>query len=72
MNAIRGRVRGGHVEIDEPLPDGAEVVVLAPAEDTPFELDDTSNAELESRMAELDRGETVPGETVFDGLRRGR
>ncbi len=28
MNAVRGRVRGTHVELDEPLPEGAEVVVL--------------------------------------------
>jgi hypothetical protein len=28
MNAVRGRVRGSHVEIDEPLPEGAEVIVL--------------------------------------------
>ena len=26
MNAIRGRVRGGHVETDAALPEGAEVV----------------------------------------------
>lgn len=72
MNAIRGRVRDGHVELEQPLPDGAEVVVLARAEDAPFELDDASDAELECRLEELDRGDTVLAEALFDKLRLGR
>jgi hypothetical protein len=72
MNAIRGRVRGGHVELDSALPDGTEVVVLVPADEAPFKLDDASNDELASRMDELDRDETEPAEVLFKRLRPAR
>lgn len=72
MNAIRGRVRGGHVELDSALPDGTEVVVLVPTDEAPFELDDASNDELASRMAELDRDETEPADVLFERLRPAR
>ena len=72
MNAVRGRVRGGHIEIDTALPEGAEVVVLTPGDHEAFELDDAALAELENRMAEADRGEVEPEATVLDSLRRRR
>jgi hypothetical protein len=50
MNAVRGRVRGGHVEIDGALPEGAEVVVLTPGNEEPFDLGEDLLAELETRM----------------------
>jgi hypothetical protein len=68
MNAVRGRVRGGHIEIETKLPEGAEVVVLA-ASDELFDLDDAHLAELESRAAEADRGEVDPADTVLGRLR---
>ena len=72
MNAVRGRVRGGHIEIDEALPEGAEVVVLTAGHDEPFDLDDAQVGELESRMAEADLGELEPAEVVLANLRRSR
>ena len=51
MNAVRGRVRGGHIEIDAALPEGAEVVVFTAGGEEPFDLDDLHLSELETRMA---------------------
>jgi hypothetical protein len=72
MNAVRGRVHGGHIEVDTSLPEGAEVVVLTRGDQEPFELDDAQLDELERRIAEADRGEVEPAEAVFAKLRRGR
>jgi predicted transcriptional regulator len=72
MNTVRGRVRGGHIEIDSALPEGAEVVVLTASPDEAFELDEAQLAELESRMVEADRGEVEPAESVLASLRRSR
>lgn len=72
MNAVRGRVRGGHIEIDAALPEGAEVVVLTAGHDEPFDLDDAQLTELETRMAEADRGEVESGDVVIARLRRVR
>ena len=62
------RARG----IDGALPEGAEVVVLTPGHDEPFELDEAQLAELESRMVEADGGEVEPAESVLASLRRSR
>ena len=72
MNAVRGHVRDGRVEVDAPLPDGAEVVVLVAGNDEPFELDEPSIVELESRIAEVDRGDVEGAQAVFDRLRPAR
>lgn len=72
MNAMQGRVRGGHIETDAALPEGAEVVVLTAGDDEPFDLDDTQLAELEARMAEADRGRVEPAAAVLKRLRRTR
>jgi hypothetical protein len=72
MNAVRGRVRGGHIEIETALPEGAEVVVLLPGDGEPFELGDAEVAEIEARIAGADRGELDDGKAVLDRLRRGR
>jgi hypothetical protein len=72
MNVVRGRVRGGHIEIDAALPEGAEVVVLTAGHDEPFDLDDAQLTELETRMAEADRGEVESGDVVLARLRRVR
>jgi hypothetical protein len=70
MNAVRGRVRDGRIELEGALPEGAEVVVLAASPDEPFDLDDAQLAEIEARMAEADRGEVVPARVVLEALRR--
>jgi hypothetical protein len=72
MNAVRGRVRGGHIETDAKLPEGAEVVVLTVGGEEPFDLDDAQLSELESRMADADRGEVEPADAVLARLRHGR
>ena len=72
MNAMRGRVRGGHIETDAALPEGAEVVVLTAGDEEPFDLDDAQLAELEARMAEADRGQVEPAAAVLKRLRRTR
>jgi hypothetical protein len=72
MNAVRGRVRDGRIELEGALPEGAEVVVLAASSDEPFDLDDAQLAEIETRMAEADRGEVEPAGAVLEALRRRR
>lgn len=72
MNAVRGRVRGGHIEVDATLPEGAEVVVRTGGHEEPFELDDAKLDELERRMADADNGEVEPAEAVLGKLRRAR
>jgi hypothetical protein len=72
VNAVRGRVRGGRIELEGALPEGAEVVVLATGHEEPFDLDDAELAELEARMAEADRGEVEPVGPVLERLRRSR
>ncbi len=72
MNATRGRVRGGHIETDAALPEGAEVVVLIANDDEGFDLDEAQITELETRMAEADQGQVEPAAAVFARLRRAR
>jgi hypothetical protein len=72
MNAVRGRVRGGHVETDTALPDGAEVVVLTTSVGECFDLDDAQITELGARVAEADRGGVESADAVLARLRHGR
>ncbi len=72
MNGGRGRVCGGHIELDTALPEGAEVVVLTADSQEPFDLDEAQLSELEARMAAADRGEVEPAAAVLERLRRGR
>jgi hypothetical protein len=69
MNVVRGRVHDGHVEIETQLPEGAEVVVLVPDNEEPFDLDDPDLAELEKRIAEAEGGDVELAKTVFDRIR---
>ena len=68
MNAVRGRVHGGRIELESALPEGAEVVVLAPGQDESFALDDAQLAELEDRMTRADLGEVEPAGAVLERL----
>ena len=72
MNAVRGRVRGGHIETEVALPEGAEVVVLTSSDEQPFDLDDERLAELETRVAAADRGEVEPAADLIHRLRAAR
>jgi hypothetical protein len=61
MSAVRGRVRGGRVELETQLPEGADVVVFpVVGEEAPFDLAEAEIEELEARMAAATRGEVVP------------
>lgn len=71
MTAIRARVKGGRLIVDEPteLPEGL-VVSLAIVDD---DLDDTARAALESSLAEsyaeVERGELLDAREVLASLR---
>ncbi len=64
---IRGRVHGGLIETEEPLPEGAHVVVCM-MEVEPFDLDEADVVELVERMAGVQRGETESSESLFRRL----
>lgn len=72
MRVVHGKVAAGRVELDEKLPDGAEVAVVLRADDEPFDLDEDRMRELEASLAEADRGEVVPASEVLSRLGRGR
>ena len=72
MNAVRGRVHGGRVELETELPEGADVVVLATDSETPFDLAEVEIAELVARMAGADLGDVVPAAEVIQKLRSTR
>ena len=72
MNAVRGRVRGGRVEIDAVLPEGTEVVVLIGGDEVAFDLDDAQLAELENRTTEADPKPSLPADDVLTRLRQKR
>ncbi len=68
MRAMRvvGRVVGGKVELDEALPEGAEVVVYFDEEgDEQFVLTPELRQELRDAAAEADRGEVVDADDVM-------
>lgn len=69
MRVASGRVIGGHVELDDAeLPEGAAVTVLFPEEQT-FEADPETERMLLESIAQCERGQTVPLETVLGELR---
>jgi hypothetical protein len=66
MVITSGRVVEGRVVIEgDPLPEGTRVTVLTLDGDGTFALDAAAEAELLESMAEGDRGETVPAESVL-------
>jgi hypothetical protein len=67
-------VQGGVIVAEDvDLPEGATVTVVADdPEDDYAELTAEEAAELETAIAEADRGEGVPWELVRDQLRRSR
>ena len=70
MRVATGRVIHGHVELtDAELPEGASVTVLLPEEET-FEADPETERMLLESIAQCERGETIPLETVLGELRR--
>jgi hypothetical protein len=70
MRVASGRVIDGHVELtDAELPEGASVTVLLPEEQT-FEADPETERMLLESIAQCERGETIPIESVLEQLHR--
>ena len=67
MRFARGKVVGNTVVLEEPLPDGAQVTVVAGADD-PWELDEQSVSDLAEAVAAADRGELVDYASVVARL----
>ena len=71
MRVASGRVVDGRVELpDTELPEGADVTVLLRDGDETFEADEETERMLLESIAQCERGETVPFETVLEELRR--
>jgi hypothetical protein len=63
---VIGRVVGGKVELEEALPEGAEVVVYLDEEvDEDFELTPELRQALREAAAEADRGQVVDADVVL-------
>ena len=69
MRVASGRVVGGLVELDAELPEGAAVTVLLAEPDETFEADPETERMLLDSLAQCDRGEKVPLETLLAELR---
>jgi len=71
MRVASGHVVHGRVELeDNELPEGAAVTVLFPESDETFEADPELERVLLESIAQCERGETVPLETLLEELRR--
>ena len=67
MKVVRGKVVSGKVVVDESLPEGAKVTVLASDTDV-FTLTSDEEAALLAAIAEADRGDVVEAESVLRKL----
>jgi hypothetical protein len=56
--------------MDADLPEGAAVTVLLPEDDETFEADEETERMLLESIAQCERGEKIPFETVIEELRR--
>jgi len=73
MKVATGKVVEGKVVVEGvTLEEGSVVTVLAREGEGTFELTPEEEAELLLSIAEADRGETVSGEEVLEGLPRPR
>lgn len=71
MRVASGRVIDGRVDLlGAELPEGASVTVLLPEGDETFEVDEETEKMLLESIAQCDRGQTVPFESVLAELRR--
>jgi hypothetical protein len=67
MKVVRGKVVSGKVVVDESLPEGAKVTVLA-SEGDEFTLTSEEEEALFASIAEADRGDVVDAESVLRKL----
>ncbi len=73
MRRVRGKVVGGKVVLEEPLPEGAEVVVLVhDAGEEELDATDAEWDELVGGIAQLPRGQVVSVEDLLAELRTRR
>lgn len=70
MRVASGTVVDGRIELDGELPEGANVTVLLREGDETFEADPETERMLIEALAQCERGQTVPLETVLEDLRR--
>ena len=71
MRVASGRVIDGRVDLlGAELPEGAAVTVLLTEGDETFEVDEETEQMLLQSIAQCDRGQTVPFESVIEELRR--
>ena len=71
MRVASGRVIDGRVDLlGAELPEGASVTVLLAEGDETFEVDEETEKMLLESIAQCDRGQTVPFESVLEELRR--
>jgi hypothetical protein len=71
MRVASGYVVHGKVELEEnELPEGAAVAVIFPEDEDSFEVDAELEGVLLESLAQCERGETIPLETLLDELRR--
>lgn len=70
MQVTTGTVVGGKVVVEGvPLVEGAVVAVLSREPEEPFSLSDQDEEELVAAIAEIERGEFVSPEKLFESLR---
>ncbi len=67
MKVVRGKVVSGKVVVDESLPEGAKVTVLAPEGDV-FTLTSDEETALLAAIAAANRGDVVEVESVLRKL----
>lgn len=71
MRVASGRVIHGRVELmDSEFPEGSAVTVLLPEGDETFEADEETERMLLESIAQCERGQTVPFETMIERLRQ--
>ena len=71
MKIVAGTVVDGKIVVNDPeLEDGTDVFILTREREEAVRLSPEERAELEAGLAELDRGEMIPGSEFFARLRR--
>ena len=70
MLITTAKVTNGMIQIDNDLPDGTTVTLLAHEGDETFELDAAQESELLAAIAEGERGELVSAAELLGQIRR--
>jgi len=70
MLITTGKVHGRTIKLDEQLPEGTTVTVLAPEGDETFELTPAEEAKLLAAISEAERGETTSASHVWRQIGR--